>query len=125
MITNEDLISFIETMQNKYNDLLNDKIHYNLKSIYSNDNEDIITGYNIDKKALNKANYDEYLKANNRQKCVMDAIDCTIMWGGFELLENYLSLTFKAPYTKESIKETIKNAYKCPITPNDVEFFFK
>lgn len=124
MITNEDLINFIKAMQDKYNNLLNDNIHYNLSGIYSNTNGDIITGYKVDKKALNKANYDEYLKANNRQKCVMDAIGCTIMWGGFELLEDYLTLTFKAPYTKESIKETIKNAYKCPIDISDVENFF-
>lgn len=124
MIKEQDLINFIKEMQNKYNDLLNDNIHYNLKGIYINDKNEIITGYKVDKNKLTKANYDEYIQANNKQKCVMSKIGAVTMWGGFELLENYLSLTFKAPYTKESIKETIKNAYKCPINLNDVDSFF-
>lgn len=124
MIKEQDLINFIKEMQNKYNDLLNDNIHYNLKGIYINDNNEIITGYKVDKNKLTKANYDEYIQANNKQKCVMSKIGAVTMWGGFELLESYLSLTFKAPYTKESIKETIKNAYKCPINLNDVDSFF-
>lgn len=125
MIKEQDLINFIKAMQNKHNDLLNDKVHYNLKGIYKNDNNDIITGYKIDKNKLTKANYYEYIQANNKQKCVMSKIGAVTMWGGFELLENYLSLTFKAPYTKESIKNTIENAYKCPISVDEVEKFFK
>lgn len=123
-ITSEHLFNFIKKMQSKYNNLLNDEVHYNLSGVYSNDNGEIITGYKIDKNKLTKANYDEYIQANNKQKCVLDAISGTMMWGGFELLENYLALTFKRPITVESIKETIKNAYKCPITEKDVDDFF-
>lgn len=123
-ITSEHLSNFIKEMQSKYNNLLNDEVHYNLRGIYSNDNGEIITGYKIDKNKLTKANYDEYIQANNKQKCVMSKIGAVTMWGGFELLENYLALTFKRPITVESIKETIKNAYKCPITEKDIDDFF-
>ena len=76
---------------------------------YSNDDGDIITGYKVKEKYINCACYIK--EVEYKQKCIFN-------------LSNMHFCDYGAPFTIKSIKNTIENAYKCPITIDDVDSFF-